>query len=121
MAEEKVFALRYPFGDAVVFSGSATGAQAVTPQSGLTVIDLATTEATGNRTINLTLPASGEQALIVGSLIYLKSKTNGTETTIFGTGMTAVTVTGTAGKTKVQQFIYDGSTFKPTGASVQID
>ena len=109
--------IKYPFGLADTKTLSATGAQAITIDDNLTIIDGVTTEATGNRTINLTIDAE----LKAGARILLKSKTNSTETTIFGTGISSVTITGVAGKTKTQGFTYDGSNFLPEGTSVQID
>lgn len=109
--------IKYPFGLADSKTLSATGAQAITIDDNLTIIDGVTTEATGNRTINLTIDAE----LKAGARILLKSKTNSTETTIFGTGISSVTITGVSGKTKTQGFTYDGSNFLPEGTSVQID
>jgi len=96
---------------------TATGAQALTIDNYFTIVDGVTVEATGNRTLNLTLSSELEK----GARLFVKSKTNGTETTIFGTGITSATITGVAGKTKTQSFTYDGSAFLPDGASVQID
>jgi len=109
--------IKHPFGAAATLPLSATGAQALTIDNDLTVIDGVTTEATGNRTLNLTV----DSEIKAGAKILMKSKTNGTETTIFGTGITAPTITGVAGKTKTQQFTYDGTAFLPDGTSVQID
>jgi hypothetical protein len=96
---------------------TATGAQAVTVTDMFFVINGVTTEATGNRTINLTI----DSELKPGAQLLVKSKTNGTETTIFGTGMQGATITGVAGKTKVVSFIYDGTNFVEAGTPVQID
>jgi hypothetical protein len=109
--------VRFPFAAAKVEALSATGAQAIAVVDTLTIIDGVSVEATGNRTINLTI----DSEVIVGALLLVKSKTNGTETTIFGTGITAPTITGVAGKTKDQLFIYDGSAFVAAGAEIQID
>lgn len=109
--------IKYPFGDADSKTLSATGAQALTIDDNLTVIDGVTTQATGNRTLNLTIDAEVK----AGAKILLKSKTNGTETTIFGTGISSVTITGVAGKTKTQGFTYDGTNFLPDGTAVQVD
>jgi len=49
--------IKYPFGDADSKTLSATGAQALTIDDNLTVIDGVTTQATGNRTLNLTIDA----------------------------------------------------------------
>lgn len=109
--------IRAPFGVASTSTLSATGAQAITIDNQCTIIDGETTEATGNRTINLTI----DSEVLAGARILVKSKTNGTETTIFGTSITSVTVTGVAGKIKTQSFTYDGTAFLPDGTAVQID
>ena len=109
--------IKYPLGEADSVALTATGAQAVAVDNNMLVIDGETVQATGNRTINLTI----DSELKAGSKILVKSKTNGTETTIFGTGITAPTITGVAGKIKTQSFTYDGTAFLPSGVSVQID
>ena len=109
--------IKYPFGLADTKTLSATGAQAIIIDDNLTIIDGVTTEATGNRTINLTVDAE----LKAGAKILLKTKSNGTETTIFGTKISSITVTGAAGKTFSQSFTYDGSNFLPDGTAVKID
>ena len=109
--------IKYPFGLADSKTLSATGAQALTIDDNMTVIDGVTTEATGNRTLNLTI----DSEIKAGAKILLKSKTNATETTIFGTGISSVTITGVAGKTKTQSFTFDGTNFLPDGTAVQID
>jgi len=108
---------RWPFGLPEVLVLSATGAQALTIQNDLTIIDGVTTIATGNRTLNLTLDAS----LNIGARLVIKAKTTGVETTIAGTSLTAPTVTGVAGKTKVYEAVYDGTNFIATGTAIQID
>jgi hypothetical protein len=111
-------AIKYPFGSATVVALTATGAQAVSVTGGLTVIDGVTVEATGARTINLTIDSEVKE----GAMILVKSKTNATENTVFGTNMTSPTIAGTGGKTKTQTFFYDGtSAFIASGAFVQID
>ena len=109
--------IKWPFGEGDSKELTATGAQAIAIDDNFTIIDGATVEATGNRTLDLTIDSEVKS----GAKLFLKSKTNGTETTIFGTGITAPTITGVAGKTKTQGFTYDGTVFLPDGASVQID
>ena len=110
--------LKWPYGLADSSQPlSATGAQAITIANDLTIIDGVSTIATGNRTINLTIPAD----LTPGARMIVKSKTTGTETTIFGTGCIAPTITGAAGKTKVTELVYDGTNFINTGTPIQID
>lgn len=109
--------LRFPFDNATTVALSATGAQAIAINDDMTIIDGVTTQATGNRTLNLTV----DDEVIVGARLFLKSKTNGTETTIFGTGMQGATITGEAGKTKCVEFVYDGTNFVEAGTPVKID
>jgi hypothetical protein len=109
--------VKWPFGEASVAALTATGDQAIALANDMTIINGATTQATGNRTINLTIGAG----VGVGAMIVAKLKTNGTETTTFGTGFTAPVMTGVAGKTKVVSFIYDGASFIQTGTAVQLD
>lgn len=109
--------VRFPFGTADELSLTATGAQALTIDNDMTIVDGVTTEATGNRTLNLTI----DDQVKAGARIFVKSKTNGTETTIFGTSMSGATITGVAGKTKCVEFVYDGTNFVEAGTPVQID
>lgn len=109
--------IKYPFGDAETATLTATGAQEISVVDLFTIVDGVTTQATGNRTINLTIDGSVKK----GATLVSFSKTAGTETTTFGTGMVGVTITGVAGKTFSTSFTYDGTSFKQTGASVQID
>lgn len=117
MATENTTGLRWPFGAGSTKTLTATGAQAITIDNNMTVIDGVTVSATGNRTINLTI---GE-TIAIGAILIIKSKTDGTETTIPGTGMTGATTTGVAGKTKNILFIYDGTNFVQAAAAVQVD
>jgi hypothetical protein len=109
--------VRYPFGLADTTALSATGAQAISIENDLTILDGVTTIATGNRTLNLTIGAD----IKPGARIVVKSKTTGTETTIAGTGIIMPTITGAAGKTKVTELVYDGTNFINTGTPIQID
>jgi hypothetical protein len=109
--------VRFPFDNATTVALTATGAQAVSITDDLTIINGVSVSATGNRTINLTI----DDEITVGARIFLKSKTDGTETTIFGTGMQGATITGASGKTKCVEFVYDGTNFVEAGTPVQID
>jgi hypothetical protein len=109
--------IKSPFGAAKTVALSATGAQAVTIDNDLVIIDGQTVQATGNRTLNLTISAE----MRPGARIVVMSKTAATETTIAGTGMVAPTVTGVAGKTKCWELVYDGVSYKATTTNVQID
>ena len=109
--------IKFPFGNADVQVLTATGAQNLTITDNLTILDGVTNIATGNRTINLTIGAD----VPAGAMIVVQSKTTATETTIFGTGITSATITGVAGKTINQTFIYNGTAFVAGGAQQQID
>lgn len=109
--------VKFPFGAADALSLTATGAQALTIDNDMTIVDGVTVEATGNRTINLTVSS----LIAAGARIFFKLKTNGTETTAFGTTMSGATITGVAGKTKCVEFVYDGTNFVEAGTPVQID
>lgn len=109
--------IQAPFGPAVEVDLTATGAQAITVDNAQTIVDGVAVEATGNRTLNLTIDSELKQ----GAQLHAHLKTNGTETTTFGTGITAPVITGVAGKTFTQSFVFDGVGFVPMGLSVQID
>ena len=109
--------IKHPFGAADSQAMTAVGTQAFTITDNMTVIDGATVEATGNRTIDIT--ASAE--LKAGARLLVKNKTNATETLTHGTNITAPIITGFAGKTTTQGFTFDGTTFLPDGAKIQID
>lgn len=109
--------VKFPFGPASTAAMTATGAQAVTIENNLTIIDGVTVESTGNRTLNLTIDASVD----TGAKVLVQTKANGTETLTFGTGITGPTDTGVAGKTRDMLFIYNGTAFVQAGAVVQLD
>lgn len=110
-------AQKYPFGAADTQTLTATGTQALTITNQLTIVDGVTTQATGNRTIDLTISSQ----VTAGAIVYVKSKTNATETTIYGTGIDGITTTGVAGKTICKAFMYNGTVFTSMGAQEQID
>lgn len=96
---------------------TATGTQAVTVNDNLFMIDGVTTQATSNRTINLTIEGKVRR----GAILVIRTKTAGTETTTYGTGLSAPVLTGVAGKTFSQAFVYTGSVFTAAGTAVQVD
>lgn len=109
--------VKWPFGDASAAALSASGAQDVEVVNELTIVDGASVAATGNRTINITV----DDAVGVGAMLLVKLKTAATQTTTFGTGITAPVLTGVAGKTFTALFMYDGAAFVPAGEPIQID
>lgn len=109
--------IEWPVGAASTALMDNGGAQAITISDMYTYIDGVTTEATSNRTINLTITSGVRK----GAIIMMESKTNGSETTVFGTNITSATLTGSSGKTKAQAFRYNGTAFLPVGTAQQID
>lgn len=109
--------IKWPFGPATTVALTATGAQAIAIANDLTIVDGVTVEATGHRTLNLTVDPSVNK----GARLFLKNKTNGVENTVFGTAMQGTTFAGGAGKTKTVECIYDGTNFVEAGTPVQID
>ena len=110
--------IRSPFGAKEVHALSAAAAQPLTIAQDYAIIDGVTVIAlTNNRTLNLTIDAG----VTIGAQLFVMSKTTAAETTIFGTGMVGVTITGSAAKTICALFIYDGTNFVQAGAEQQID
>lgn len=109
-------AINYPFGAIATASISADASDdAITITSQETYITTATL--TANATLDLTI----DSEVKAGAKIHIKATTNATETFAFGTGIDGPTVTGVAGKTWCQSFVYNGTTFYPMGAKIQID
>lgn len=108
--------IKSPFGAIATASISADASNdAITITSNETFITTATL--TSNATLDLTIGSE----VPAGAKLYVKCTTNGTETFAFGTGIDAPTVTGSAGKTWTQGFIYNGTAFYPMGEKIQID
>jgi len=105
-----------PFGTAGTLTIAATGTTAATISNQETYVSTLTT-LTGNATLDLTISSE----LKAGAILHLKVKTTATETFTFGTAIDGPTVTGVAGKTWCQSFWFDGTTFLPCGAKIQID
>ncbi len=108
--------VNYPFGaiDTKTIAAATTTA-AITIDSAETII---TTETmTGNCTLNLTVSSQ----VSAGAKLYLIFKSNATETFTFGTAIEAPVITGVAGKTQTQGFVYNGTNFYPMGAKIQVD
>jgi hypothetical protein len=112
---ETIGVINYPFGPAEVLRPVFAATLAVTIRSNKTILDPGTL--TGAMTINLTI----DSEVPIGSELIVQTTSNATEVTTFGTGFTAPTLTGVAGKTFQTLFIYDGVTFKPVATPRQID
>lgn len=100
--------VKNPFGAADVKALTATGVQAIAIDNNFTILDGVTVEATGNRTINLTIDTD---VVGIGAKIVHHSQSNGTETSVFGTGITGATITGAAAKINTKTFTYNGTAF----------
>lgn len=107
--------IQWPFGDADLQTPVYAATLAVTIDNRKTVLVPAIL--TGACTLNLTI-ASG---LRVGAELILKVKATGSEVLTPGTGMQGPAIAGTAGKTKVVAYEFDGINFVATAAAVQID
>jgi len=99
--------VKYPFGKADEQALTASGAQALTIFDNLTMIDGDVVIATAARTLDLTLDADLE----VGAKLVIRTRTTGTEDTVFGTGITGTTYAGVAGKIITKTATFDGTGF----------
>lgn len=72
-------------------------------------------------TANATVSVTATSQLKPGAIIALAVKTTSTETTTFAGDIVAPVVTGVAGKTWSQAFIFNGTKFYPCGAKIQVD
>lgn len=110
------YTTRYPWGEADVQTPAYAATIAVTVKNSMTILNFA--QLTGDATLNLTIDAE----LPVGAILQAKvpAQTDGFDLTL-GTGIDGPAIVGVTGKTKTQGFIYDGTSFKPTGTAVQID
>jgi len=107
--------IKFPYGATDHQQPAFAATLAVTTKNGITLLEPAIL--TGNMTVNVTLDAEQEK----GSMLIVKVKTTGTETFTYGTNITAGVVTGVAGKTFLQAFIFDGVAFVAIADKFQID
>lgn len=107
--------IRYPFGEADVQSPASAATIAVSVTNSKTIVNLSLdTAATVNVTIDEDLPTGAE--------LHLKITSDGTGRDVTcGTNLTGPVISGVASKTKVASFVYDGSAFVASGASIQLD
>jgi len=109
--------IRFPFGPASSAVLSATGNQTIEVDNDLTLVDGVITPATGDRTINLSIP----EDIKAGARLMFSLKSAATEKTIFGNNITGASITGVAGKTKTVEAMYNGTVFVVLGTAGQID
>lgn len=108
--------INYPFGNADIQTPAYAATITATIIEAVTIITPATL--TGALTLNLSISAEVK----AGARILFTALSDGTaRTTTFGTGFTSPAMTGVISKTKTIEFVYDGTTFKPTSAGIQID
>lgn len=105
-----------PFGGVQDITIAATGATAVTISNAQT-LNTAIPTLTGNATLTVT----ADSGLKSGAILSLVIKTTATETFTFAGDIIAPVVTGVAGKTWAQSFVYNGTAFYPCGAKIQVD
>jgi hypothetical protein len=102
---------------AVLTAADAT--QTVVAGPDLTVVDGVTNAATAGRTINVTL---NHNLIPWKSRLIATTKADASNRTLtFGTNITAPALTGTALKTYVREFVFNGTAFIGTGGEVRID
>lgn len=106
---------KWPFGPATNSSPTAGATVGVTISNSKTILNFGTLAAA----MALTLTPDAE--LEAGAEVTIKAKSDGTARDITLTGALPATMAGTINKTKVQTFIYDGSSFIAKGAIVQLD
>ena len=113
--------IQYPFGAASFPSVTVTTkvtAQAITVSNTLTYIDLGTIDT--NKV--LTVSGAANYAIKKGAMLFIKATSDGTARSLTpSTGFTGVALSGSASKTKVMQFIYDGANFIECATPIQIN
>ncbi len=106
----------FPFGACDVQTPAYAAIQSVEVYDNMTVLNLGTI--TADTTVNLVL--DGELRAGARLLVKVKATANADDVT-FGNNIDAPVIVGVAGKTKTQEFVFDGTLFVPAGAVVQID
>jgi hypothetical protein len=87
----------------------------------VTISDTAYNSVIPTLTGNATLTVTADPELKAGARLSLVIKTTATETFTFAGDIFAPVVTGVAGKTWAQAFVYNGTDFYPCGAKIQVD
>lgn len=107
--------IKAPFGAFQDITIAATGATAVT------VTKSAYNSVRPTLTGNATLTVTAADTVVVGDVLNLLIATTATETFTFAGDIVAPVVTGVAGKTWSQSFVFNGDKFYPAGAKIQVD
>lgn len=109
--------INYPFGAAQGFTVATTSTlAAVTASNQVTYMSAVPT-----LTANVTLSVTASSSLKAGAMLLVTVKTTSTEVTTLGGSIIAPAVTGVAGKTWSQAYLYNGTNFYPCGAKIQVD
>jgi len=108
--------IKYPSGASTGYTMAASGTVAVTFTN-----TMSHPSSVPTLTGNITLSVTAGRGLVQGSTLLVVVKTTATETTTFTGDIVAPVVTGVAGKTWSQAFIYNGSKYYPAGAKIQVD
>lgn len=106
----------WPYGASTALSPGVGGTTAITVSNNMNHVASIPT-----LTANLTLSITVSSQLKAGAQIMLAIKTTSTETTTFAGSIIGPVVTGVAGKTWAQAFVYNGTNFYPQGAKIQVD
>ena len=106
----------WPAGAATNYTIAATGAVAIAASNN-NIYNATIPTLTGNITVTVTKNAK----LRAGAILSMVIKTTGSETTTFAGDIVAPVVTGSAGKTWSQSFIFNGTKYYPCGAKIQVD
>lgn len=107
---------KFPFANSSAITIAASGTTAVSVVNNMNHVASIPT-----LTANATFSVSASSQLKAGAMIMLAVKTTSTETTTFTGNIVAPVVTGVAGKTWSQSFIFNGTNFYPCGAKIQVD
>jgi len=107
--------IKPPFGVKQDVTIAVTGATAVT------ISKDAYNSVIPTLTGNATLTVTADSTLEAGAIFSLVVKTTASETFTFAGDIFAPVVTGAAGKTWAQSFVYNGTDFYPAGAKIQVD
>lgn len=107
--------INYPFGAAQTFTSATAGTVVITVSNQMAVMSAPTLTAAA------TLSITAASSLKAGAILLVAVKTTSTEVTTFGGSVVAPTVTGVAGKTWTQGFLYNGTSFYPLGTKQQVD
>ena len=108
--------IQYPFGAAQSFTAATSGTVSVTISNQMSYMSAVPT-LTAATTLSLTASSS----LKAGALCLVTIKTTATEVTTLAGSVIAPAVTGVAGKTWTQAYLYNGTNFYPCGAKIQVD